>query len=430
VVFVKHSNGIVALFKSGSSVLTVLGAFCAFLAVGCGRSTDTAENLYRIPWPGEDGKYSLQAVPLTGFDQPDTLQGRYVQIFVNPYARNGQIASHTPIGRFVRSKEGVLVPADYTSLQAAVVHAHFERFHRMNQELGVELNWPVKVGIRSQVKDRWGVIRNNAIFDGRLDTLLLVPFVSKKGLPIALNAGILAHEHFHMIFQHSVLKRVRFKRKERLEVGGKFSEWSSGHEELSSEAKTMAAEEDPSLYASLFNEFNMRALNEGLADFWGWVYTGDPDFIRHSLPSESPYRRLDVKVKSLLGREWIKGMVFNQVTEKPYSEQILGENIYQLGSTYARVLHELATATSEDEGRSFESRLKFARTVVKSLPSFARATMKAEASGDYVSPNTFLRAIYENWPVRDDSVCKLFKRIAAADEDSFSDELQCSSAEE
>lgn len=425
----KHSSGFSELFKSASPVFAVIGILCALLAAGCGRSADRAENLFQIPWPDESGKYSLQAVSISSFDQLHTLQGRYVQVFVNPYARDGQIVSQMPIGRFIRSKEGVHIPADYTSLQATAIHAHFERFHRMNQALGVELEWPVKVGIRSKVNDRWGMVRNNAIYDGRLDALLLVPFISKKNLPIALNGGILAHEHFHMIFQDNVLRRIRFKRKERLGLSVKACAWGARGAERESDNKAMEVQDDPSLYPSLFNEFNVRSLNEGLADFWGWVYTGDVDFIRHSLPSESPYRRLDVKVKNMVSREWVMRMVFNHVSQKPFSESVLGENVYQLGSTYARLLRELTVEMTEDSGQSFESRMKIAQVIVKAMPTMARGVMKAETSDSYLSPNLFLKALYDNWPTQDEAVCKYFKRIMAADEDSFTDELKCEGGE-
>lgn len=395
---------------------------------GCGRSADRAENLFQIPWPDKNGKYSLQAVSISGFDQPHTLQGRYAQIFVNPYARDGQIVSHMPIGRFVRSKDGVYIPADYTSLQATTIHAHFERFYQMDRELGVELEWPVKVGIRSNVKDRRGMVRNNAIFDGRLDALLIVPYLPKKGLPIGVNAGILAHEHFHMIFQEAVIRRIRFKRKERLDLGGRACAWGARQREH--ESRLFDFREDPSLYPSLYNEFSVRSLNEGLADFWGWVYTGDVDFIGHSLPLESPNRRLDQKVEEAISREWVKGKVFNEITQRPYNESILSENVYLVGSRYARFLYELATESTEDKGRSFESRKQVAKAVIHALPAMAKATATAEATDAYVSPNVFLKALYENWPRRNRSVCKIFKRVAVADEHLLADDLNCDGGEE
>ncbi len=46
---------------------------------------------------------------------------------------------------------------------------------------------------------------------------------------------------------------------------------------------------------SLHSYYHMalkRGLNEGLADFWGWMYTGDPDFIAQSIPAVKESRSL------------------------------------------------------------------------------------------------------------------------------------------
>lgn len=414
----KYSSGFSSLVKSISLALGV------FWAVGCGRG-ESQDNLFQIPWPNEKGEYSLQTIPIVSFDQPHTLQGRFARIFVNPFTRQGQLESDTPIGRFIRSKDGVHIPADYSSLQAAVIHAHFERLQAMDKDLGVELEWPVKIGIRSKVKDRSGVVRNNAIFDGRLNALLIVPYAS-EGLPIAVNAGILAHEHFHMIFQRAVMNRVTFRRKERLEVSHKACQW--GAHRGSRISVDDASDEDPAFYPSLFNEFKLRALNEGLADFWAWVYTGDVNFIEPSLPSEAKLRRLDFKVRQVMSRESMKNLVFRP-DSKPYNDRILGGNAYRLGTIYARVLRELALTTirgmSEEGEPSFEQRLKVAAVVVKALPSVAEQVSSAEADNQYLSANAFLKALYENWPDRTGEICRMFQRLAASDEDGFSTSIKC-----
>ena len=405
---------------------------------GCSRPAGNGENLFQIPWQDDGGGYRLQKVAIRGFDEPHALQGRFARIFVNPFTKDGRLESETAFGRFVRNKDGVAIPADYATLQATAVHAHFDRLNALDSALNIAIDWPMKIGIRASVRDRYGAIQNNAIFDSRLDALLLVPY-SGDNLPIALNGGILAHEHFHMIFQSLVMSRVSFKRKERLGLSKGASEWAALIEkgnrgnpaihEIGSRSRIenneFSEEIDSASYASLFNEFHLRALNEGLADFWAWVYTGDDDFIAHSLPSESRARRLDLRQSQFETREETKSRVFRvNGNGKPFHELYLASQAYYVGTMYARVLRELTVTSSEDRGRSRETRMRAAKAVLASLPELVAAVSVSEAGGSYVSGAVFLKPLYRNWPDNEGVACEIFQRVMP-NEPGLRDAMTC-----
>ena len=84
-----------------------------------------------------------------------------------------------------------------------------------------------------------------------------------------MNAGVIAHEFFHSIFFKKVLGKLRAINSD-------------------SDRLTTAGPE-------LFNLTYVRGLNEGLADFWGWLYTKDQNFMRFSFAGSNEGRSLDLK---------------------------------------------------------------------------------------------------------------------------------------
>src|SRR5690606_9491676 len=102
-------------------------------------------------------------------------------------------------------------------------------------------------------------------------------------LPMALNGGILAHEHFHAYFFALLLEKVILI----------LDQWptptaSSVHSGVKSGWWL------PHFNSTLNHNMGvLLAWNEGLADFWGYLYSGDPQFIGESLPHRLRARSLD-----------------------------------------------------------------------------------------------------------------------------------------
>ncbi len=313
--------------------------------------------VFQIPFPDENGDYRLQKVEIRSFHQPHTLGGSYAKILVDPYESNGTIESSKPVGRFARTREGVMVPADYVSLLATSIHAHMERLREINLAVGLsdqQVDWPAVIGVEANVvnKQKKNTVRNNALFERRLNALLLVPY-SDSELPIGVNAGILAHEHFHRIFHALVLSRLK-------------------------PVEKTAEPSSPQIY----NETLLRAMNEGFADFWGWVYTGDDEFIAHSLPQERCKRTLKAKATPLIStddlRQVLKGDQFKN------EENRVGL-AYEIGSRYARILR---AQTSKKLGAkmTLEQRIEAARTLIEILPRLAERAEEAQAKNEFLSP--------------------------------------------
>lgn len=429
----------------------------AILGSACSKNQATApRNVYQIPWPTEAGDYRIQEVTIESFDQPEAFQGHWAKILVNPYVADGVLQSSQPVGRFIRTGSQVAVPADFITLQATALYAHIERLQVLDAQVGVadRIQWPLKIGLQANVVDRESSERtgrpeallNNAIYEGRLDALLFVPYLDAR-LPITLNAGILAHEHFHKIFQTLVIDRLPMLR---VAGGGPAAkaEWlpeEPRREDGREDGRTTTADEpiepattqekDP-VTADLYNQFLLRGLNEGLADFWGWVYTGDPSFIGHSLrDGENELRRLDRSVVPLWTIEKCKGELRN-----PGRPQELRRDddrytaAYRLGTHYARFMRRLALEISGGDEKDPRARMIVARSLINALPMIGDVFAKAlaarvpekvveksaeqnieknveksvEKNGVFIEPSSLLKPLYLHLPDVNEAACGLF----------------------
>lgn len=387
--------------------LIVLGVGMSLVisTVGCTpvSELDSPKNqVYRLPWPTGSGKYEVQDVVLQTFTEPSKLRGEVAQIIVDPRVSGGQLVGEEPIGRWTETNSnGVLkrVPSDFVTLQAAVLYAHHEKLNEIDRSLGLFpfLNGPSKIGLLARMSDGFStpLILNNAIFDGRLDVLFVVPFTGPE-LPISINAGIIAHEHFHRLFQAIVLRRLQLAPQQLLAPqlmvehscqGGAVDHSSfaavfddAPEGEAPPEKIVGLPLEDQPLESQMvslkvWNQTVLRGVNEGLADFWGWSYSNDDFFVGRSLGAqENLARRIDQKPSNLPSQiAFRNSLITIGSSGRPVLKTEFGRvaAAYRLGTEYARVLR-LLVDTLELSGVNREAaRNQVRRAVGRSLESLA-----------------------------------------------------------
>lgn len=354
-------------------------------------ATASSSQVFRLPWPDGSGAYRLKDITLSTFHSPERLEGGAAQIIVDPRVSGRGVVGEEPIGRWVRDN-GKLIPADFVTLQGAVIYAHTEKLIDIDKALGVasSLNGRSRIGLLARLSETpfSPIIYNNAIFDGRIDTLFFVPFDGKE-LPIAFNAGIIAHEHFHRLFNATVIQNVqrelsnRMRPEEALDQLGIESSFHHDHHrcasarslssgvsagdvlgELDEKQKQMlpndSSEEDTMIPRKIWNQTLLRGLNEGLADYWGWSYARDEEFVGRSLGKvENENRRLDRQVFGFPSRLAFRNSLITVTragTPTLKSETGRVSSAYRLGTEYARLLRGLADASSAAHVRSSLSR--------------------------------------------------------------------------
>lgn len=251
----------------------LLALFLGITLAACEKDHQSGPITYLLPWPGQDGEYRMQEVELHTIRYADRLEGAAAKIYLKSGIKDGDFQGEVARPRLIKKSKRRYVAADYESAMAIAVYAHYERFMMWDKELGIDsdLSWPRKVGIEMNMRTKTGDREhNNARYVAKWDVTLVAP-TSVDGLPMALNGGVLAHEHFHAHFHARAIRYLQ-------------ENWSAGSDLSGNEIRDT-------------NVYLIRSWNEGLADFWGYLYTRDPRFMVKTFVREYHVRQLDeVKV--------------------------------------------------------------------------------------------------------------------------------------
>lgn len=378
--FIVLREGFVKLdFRQLTAWFLTLGAGL-FLLSGCAPQSELKDTKgsvkVLIPDTSEKGS-SLNVVQLLGIENIQTLKGKYAEFYLSPRVDESTIAGKPAVARFMENSSGTLVPANESTKQLAVVYFHTQKLAALDEEVGAfGINkWPRKIGVGVRIK---GGGKNNAFYDGNTDSLLVVPY-DQNDLPVGINPGILAHEHFHSLFYKIVLKSSSQKNKLTHDIHsvaeGTDLDLSARVQAHSRTEKTKVTELSDEKLQDLYNSLLLRSLNEGLADFWGWMYTGDPDFIALSIPSQKARRSLksdDIfKRADLPMSETLKDRIrlFSSKGIAAHLNQYIIGYSYEVGTQVSRFLKAYTEVYAIQRNiENLQARKDVAKQVVNLLP--------------------------------------------------------------
>jgi hypothetical protein len=167
--------------------------------------------------------------------------------------------------------EGVLWPADFHTWNIVTAYYNFEKAFEYFQSVGkltlTDFGEPTTVYYFPEfvlADSSPDALKDNALFYPPVKALMVLPFDELQRAPLAINAGIMAHEYSHLIFNKKVYKERRLPEA--------LIAWGSG---------------GPSPGGNL-----LKAMDEGLADYHGFGTTCkspsgcDSRFLRTSLSED------------------------------------------------------------------------------------------------------------------------------------------------
>ncbi len=390
---------------------------CLTALWGCadaGPSSQVSGNVKtRLPWPQADGSYALQVFELTGISSLYDLAGQFAQFYMSPGIEHGRLIGASPKARFIKTK-GLFVAEDGLSLQLATVYAHMQRLAALDKDLGVgDVNkWPRDVGVSVRLT---GDVRNNAFYDGDTDSMLFVPYAGAE-LPLAVNAGILGHEHFHSLFY----KIVTLPLNKAGQNPGNIS--ASAHSQadfyrlmklpaVKTENIAASANQEQAAYHFLL----MKGLNEGLADFWGWLYTGDPDFIGYSLPTQIAARSLRAQdfdqPYELSSPSGLRRTISIFSADNSHLSSNINNYAYTIGTQFSRILKIFADNYAQERQLSGdEARRAVAQIILHTLPSFRDDLLQIKST-DYYEPSHFFSTLLTQVDKVHQSECQIISDV-------------------
>ncbi|NQZ01158.1 MAG: hypothetical protein HRT45_10885 [Bdellovibrionales bacterium] len=322
------------------------------------------EKAYLLPWSTPEGDYKLQPVHIKTMSSQYEVSGPAADVYLGNDISNRGFIGDKARPR-LNSGKGLFVPLDVESSMSLVIYAHMERLKSFDRQMGMakNLRWPRQVGLQTEFVDSDGAVEtNNAIYLYELDSVAFFP-MELKALPMAINGAVLAHEHFHSHFNAFNLRQV---------------ESGSSYEE--------------------FNEaVILRGWNEGLADFYAYVYTGQSDFISLSIPDDDT-RALNVQplvirpgknLQAVFNRYMNAGK--NRIPKERRRGRVLSCLSYPLGTQIAVFLYHMSNLG--DVGSDLADKHSVLKLVMDRLSSYEGVL--AQNVGP-LAPTDILEFIFED----------------------------------
>lgn len=333
-----------ALIFSG---LAVLG----LAACGQGFQGRSSSAEIWLPWPMADFSYRSQPVLIEGLSDPSHVTGPAAKVYFQAGGGRGGFSGPVAEARLARIGKRYL-PLDVPSSEALTAYAVFARLKKFDEQLEISgrLSWPRAVGIQIRIKTPKGRVFSNALYDAQTDSVVLARFDADH-LPLALNHGALAHEHFHAHFT-AVLKAL-------------------GHGNLIA-----------GLTIDRKNILVLSGLNEGLADFYGAVFSGDARFAERSFGRRGEERSLSGSLIPF--DQWQPQL------DKPDDAEL----IYGMGTSFSRTLYVWGEQLGPD------GRKRLLQEVLRVLPLVLRDLVQGAEVGTIQPAGFFERLLsYQMLPV-------------------------------
>lgn len=377
------------------TLLSVVAAFlCACTVQPSAVQRAEGDVTVRLPVVGPDGVEALDEVVLRGIRNLWEVKGDYASFTFAPKVAAGGLKGDSPRAHFITA-EGLFIPTDETTQQLSMIYSQLQELFALDRRSGAGdvLSWPRSVGFSVRVRDevRGGFTADNAFYDGDSDALLIVPYKNGR-LPLAMNPGVLAHEHFHALFYRLVyaplLKEKLIAKNLRASAHGEDDLRAYFDSEIDEEtvvdrgpekptrpqgADDQAPGMDPETFQRLYHSVLLKSVNEGLADVWGWIRTGDADFLARSLPTEASSRTLRLSAQTadrarLMDGGMLAGIVRRFAAGGPRQENVFNQFAYRPGTDLARAVRHILAGGRDLVPEEEELRAATARRLVKALP--------------------------------------------------------------
>ncbi len=362
-------------------ILTIL-----WCAVSCADppEIDSQDRFRVLDYDAEEERYELMESPISTLEDARSVEGDIVHLRGGGQIimEHGNPQDETEFEEALRIEDsktprvsyeiedGIVTAWDFDSLMMLTLYHHFERAAHYFEDIGVahELvgNLPVYYAPRFQILLPFNLLTDNAAYAFTIDAFLMPQQFFLSGLPFAANRGVIVHEYSHAVFNRIV------------------------HDDARAPTYLVEPWPDPAIN-------RMRALDEGVADVFGALATGDPDFISPSIAEEEFAVDRDLSAD----REYT-----NQLHSHVESQDSAIFNPYQLGSVVASTIWAL---------RPYIDDITLGQALVATLEDFAEVEPPYDLS-DFFDP------LYDELPQDAQSeACTTFRQRLTA----ISERLQC-----
>lgn len=296
----------------------------------------------RIPLDDGSGNYRSSEVELRTVSNLQTMEGAAVHVKAKGHIieKSGDDGKgldidmgKVPTAQFVKVN-GVYIPADIDSLALTTAIYNLEKVKILTDTLlgNTEPSKPVDVIYDANVllNDSSGEQKrmvNNAAYISQKDFFIIVPYEMEK-IPLGMNGGVLAHEYGHKVFSHITKNELdravasgSVTASDAAEIQKVFSNVSLS-EWKARDANPSTTSEVTDLKA---NDVMVGSINEGFADYIGYLHSGNPSFISPSVESQE---HRDMSQEKASSKSDVAGKA-----------SVVDHDVHHVGAFFARFLY-------------------------------------------------------------------------------------------
>jgi hypothetical protein len=316
----------------------------AFMA-SCSKSieSDKCPCKVKIPQLQEDGTYKLEVVDLPTLENPKNISGSRIRVTGNPrFFSDGSIDEVRPVAHYIINNDGVIIPTTSDTSEMFSIYKIMEDLYLFDKSIGVDqiLSYPRTVSLQARGgKNKKSI--NDAFYVPYFDRTVVLKYTGAK-VPLSINMGVLSHEHFHSIFN----KIVDPVRKTTNDMGA-----SSLHNQ-----HTKILPDDSKIVVSKtagYNYLILKALDEGLADYWANLQTGlaNPYSVSYSEAEHMEDRVVVARVMRMYEQKQLEIILdYNKFKEESNSEIHSTEGtVYGNGVMYSNFLKSISEKMLSDK---------------------------------------------------------------------------------
>ncbi|MCX7978106.1 MAG: hypothetical protein N2578_03805 [Bdellovibrionaceae bacterium] len=260
---------------------------------------------------GEAVRLLNESFVLRGLKSFEPLDGSYARISVN--------AEEAPYRlKLLKTSRGEKIPGDILTTQVLWIYRTWQELHDLDLSFGLNevMPWPRRILLLQSSTRNSSRHHDNALFHPAGDLTVIFTYRG-EALPLALNRGILAHEHFHALFW-----------------------WAAGQKLAASGLLRLGSLGDLKAKEELYNQLYLNSLNEGLADWWGWLFTGEENFVGATFPLHRDSRTLKPVPDFVFSLD--RQTLENEVSLVGNATNLITQRSYQFGRDWSLLLKELS----------------------------------------------------------------------------------------
>lgn len=325
-------------------ILIITSLIAAFIAA-CSSPLEDKEKCpcnVKLHTLQEDGTYKRSVFKLQTLENPRAVSSSKIRITLNPkFYMDGTTGDTTPEAQYFVDKDGNIVPKTTLTEELFSIYKIMEDFYFFDMKTGIDqvLFYPRNVSIHNKTPKAGE--KDNAFYISSFDRIVVLSYKGKRA-PLGMNKGVLAHEHFHAIF-NKIISPVKNTINDKNYVLSLFGLLDEGAGLYSAIDVDLPDEQIG------YNYLLLRALDEGMADFWANLHTNISNSYKASY---SPEDQLDGRaVEGVVSEMFAQNILESALNIANYRKEIAVNGsayrpthdfIYVSGSKYSNLIKSLS----------------------------------------------------------------------------------------